>query len=64
MALHIRKNVVTLADFGLAVAARPVLYREREIARKRNARVEAREYKRMSIVCANGFVIRPIKGDK
>jgi hypothetical protein len=61
MALHIRGNVTTLADFGLLKAARPVLYREREIARKRNARSQEREQKRMSIVCANGFVIRPIK---
>lgn len=58
------QNVVTLADFGLVEAARPVLYREREIARKRKARAEAREAKRMSIVCSNGFVIRPIKGGK
>jgi hypothetical protein len=58
------QNMVTLASFGLCEAARPVLYRERELARKRKARVEAREQKRMSIVCSNGFVIRPIKGSK
>lgn len=64
MALHLNANVATLADFGLLQAARPVLYREREIARKRNARREAREQKRLSIICASGFVIRPIRGDK
>ena len=29
------QNMVTLASFGLCEAARPVLYRERELARKR-----------------------------
>lgn len=54
--------VATLADFGLAQAARPVLYRQREILRKRKAREEARREKNLTIVCANGFKIRPIKG--
>jgi len=57
-------NIVTLADFGLAQAARPVLYREREIARKRKAREAAKRERALTITCANGFVIRPIKGGK
>lgn len=61
MALHIRKNIVTLADFGLATAAKPVLYRQREIARKRKARQVAAKDRALSIICASGFVIRPIK---
>jgi hypothetical protein len=55
------QNIVTLADFGLVQAARPVLYRERELARKRKAREAAKREKHLTIVCANGFKIRPIK---
>lgn len=61
MALHIRGNVVTLADFGLLKAARPVLYREREIKRKRDARAKARLDRKLCIICNDGRVIRPIK---
>jgi hypothetical protein len=63
--LHINGNVVTLADYGLAQVARPVVSRTKDVLRKRNARkvaAEAREQARkLSIVCSNGFVIRPIK---
>jgi hypothetical protein len=55
------QNIVTLADFNLMAAARPVLYREREILRKRKAREAARREKHLTITCANGFKIRPIK---
>jgi hypothetical protein len=55
------QNIVTLADFGLVQAARPVLYRERELARKRKAREVARRERALTITCANGFKIRPIK---
>lgn len=61
MALHIRRNIVTLADFGLLQAAKPVLQRERDIQRKRNARKAAARDRALTIVCANGFKIRPIK---
>ena len=65
MALHIRKNIVTLADFGLAQAARPVVARTKDIVRKREARREAREMRlreeKLTILCENGFRIRPIK---
>jgi hypothetical protein len=61
MALHIRKNIVTLADFGLLVAAKPVLARERDIQRKRTARKVAAQDRALTIICANGFKIRPIK---
>jgi hypothetical protein len=65
MALHIRKNIVTLADFGLTQAARPVVARTKDIVRKREARREAREMKlreeKLTILCENGFRIRPIK---
>ncbi len=65
MALHIRGNVATLADFGLLQAARPVLARQKDILRKRTARkVAAQERERernLTIVCADGRLIRPIK---
>ena len=60
--LHIRGNVVTLADFGLIEAARPVLYRQREIVRKRVARVNAKRDKALTIICKDGRIIRPIRG--
>jgi len=74
-----RETLSTLADFDLMKAARPVLYREREILRKRNARREAAQEReaarilaairqdeeqrvqRLTIVCKNGGIIRPIK---
>lgn len=63
--LHIRQNVATLADFGLAQAAQPVVARTKDIMRKRNARKAARELRereaKLTITCSNGFVIRPIK---
>lgn len=62
--LHINGNIVTLADFGLERAARPVLKRTRAIERKRKARAESRleraEAERLSIRCEDGRVIRPI----
>jgi hypothetical protein len=63
--LHMNGNVVTLADYGLAQIARPVVARTKDVLRKRNARKVASEARRqtqkLSIVCSNGFVIRPIK---
>lgn len=63
--LHLNGNVVTLADFGLAQAAKPVVARTKDIQRKRNARREAREARereaKLVIVCADGRVIRPIR---
>lgn len=63
---------VSLADFGLAKAARPVLYRQREIERKRKARAEAKAKReaeraqveaqaRLTLTLSDGKVIRPIK---
>ena len=76
MALHIRGNVATLADFGLLAAAKPVLARERDIQLKRKARREARQVREaqaiatairqereqhFSIVLRDGRIVRPIK---
>ena len=55
-----------MADFGLAAAAKPVLKREADMARKRATRAAAKAAKvkaaSLAIVCESGFVIRPIKG--
>lgn len=59
--LHLNGNIATLADFNLAKAARPVLYRQREIERKRKAREQQKRERALTIVCSNGFVIKPIK---
>lgn len=60
MMLHINGNLATLADFGLLQAARPVLYRQREILRKRHSRLKARQESKLTLVFSNGQTVKPI----
>ncbi len=63
--LSLNGNVATLADFGLAKAAKPVVDRTKDIMRKRNARKAAREQRErernLTLMFSDGRVVRPIK---